>query len=195
LLNEVTQAQRAPFFSVSQTDQRGERDAREHSRRSRRECCSDRRICWSDGRRTCAVLGGRGPGRPGLLRAQVVMAFVGGTEGRIESCQRVHDRKGSFARGNCRCGVVHDSRSSPQSMGLHVLRGGILGMHLLYAHQRDPFTIEAARYMLTTFPFMISLTIGTRRLPKPMVRALTVGLLILCVLGSITFGRGQFEIG
>ncbi len=72
---------------------------------------------------------------------------------------------------------------------------GILGMHLLYARQRDPFTIGAARYLLTTFPFLVSLSLATTKVPQPIVRMLTVLLITLCVVGSLTFGRGQFEMG
>jgi hypothetical protein len=72
---------------------------------------------------------------------------------------------------------------------------GILGMHLLYARQRDPFTIGAARYLLTTFPFLISLAICTEKMSKNMIRVLMIAVIILCALGSITFGRGQFEMG
>ncbi len=71
----------------------------------------------------------------------------------------------------------------------------VMGMHLLLARQRLPYTIGATRYMMTTIPFLAAIAWRTRRLSRPMLRALTVAWVMICMIGALTIGRGQFEVG
>jgi hypothetical protein len=80
-------------------------------------------------------------------------------------------------------------------MGEHVLVWGVIAMHVLYARVNPPHTIGAARYLMTCFPFAVALALSVNRLPKRWLTPLASILLLLCAVGAMSIGAGQFELG
>ena len=79
--------------------------------------------------------------------------------------------------------------------GEHLIVWGVLALHLVYARQKDPYTIGAARYVMTAFPFSVGLALLTAKLPRRWQIPLGAVALLLCALGAHTFGEARFEIG
>ena len=80
-------------------------------------------------------------------------------------------------------------------LGYHVMVWGVLAMHFVMARQHPPYTIGAARYLMTAFPFSFALAAGYRRIPRRWTPILVSVLLIFCAAGAYTIGAGQFELG
>lgn len=88
--------------------------------------------------------------------------------------------------------VLHRNRLR---WGEHLLLWGVLALHLLYARQKDPYTIGAARYVMAAFPFSVGIGIVASRIGRRWQIPIGAVMVLLCALGAYTIGEARFEIG